>query len=39
MGGDYPGWLSAAEALTAGLAADDRAQVFGGVAASFYGLA
>jgi L-fuconolactonase len=33
---EYGDWLKAAEALTAGLAADERAQVFGGTAAAFY---
>ncbi|MEO8114039.1 MAG: amidohydrolase family protein [Phenylobacterium sp.] len=39
LSGDYAGWLTAAEALTAGLSKAEQAQVFGGVAASFYGLA
>jgi L-fuconolactonase len=38
LAGDYPGWLAAAQALTAGLSEDDRAQVFGGTATQFYGL-
>lgn len=36
--GDYLGWVAAAEALTAELSAEEEAQIFGGVAASFYGL-
>lgn len=36
--GDYPGWLAAAEALTAGLSEADRGRVFGGTAARFYGI-
>lgn len=36
---DYDRWLAAAEALTAGLSADERDRVFGGTAAEFYGLA
>jgi L-fuconolactonase len=36
--GDYLGWFTAAEALTAGLGEAERAQVFGGTAAAFYGL-
>jgi len=36
--GDYAGWLAAVETLTQGLSADERAQVFGGTAASFYGI-
>jgi L-fuconolactonase len=37
--GDYGGWLSAATALTASLSEADRAEVFGGTAARFYGIA
>ncbi len=37
--GDYLSWLSAAQDLTAGLSEDDRAEVFGGTAQRFYGLA
>jgi L-fuconolactonase len=37
--GGYLGWRAAAEALTAQLSADDRALVFGGAAAAFYGIA
>ncbi len=37
--GDYPGWLAAAETLTKHLSAADRALIFGGTAATFYGLA
>jgi L-fuconolactonase len=36
--GDYAGWLASVETLMAGLAADERAQVFGGTAAGFYGI-
>jgi len=36
--GDYLGWLAAAEALTADLTDAERADVFGGTAARFYGL-
>jgi L-fuconolactonase len=36
--GDYPGWLGAAETLTRHLSASDRAAIFGGTAATFYGL-
>jgi L-fuconolactonase len=35
---DYADWRAAAEALTAGLSATDRARVFGGTAAAFYRL-
>jgi L-fuconolactonase len=35
---EYGDWRATAEALTAGLSADDRARVFGGTAAAFYGL-
>ncbi|MBS0469797.1 MAG: amidohydrolase family protein [Proteobacteria bacterium] len=37
--GSYAQWLSAAEALTAHLSEADRASIFGGTAAAFYGLA
>ena len=37
--GDYLGWLAATEALTAGLWEADKAEVYGGVATRFYGLA
>jgi L-fuconolactonase len=37
--GDYLGWLTAVETLTAGLSDAERADVFGGTAARFYGLA
>jgi L-fuconolactonase len=37
--GGYVAWREAAEALTAGLGEDDRARVFGGTAADFYGIA
>jgi len=33
---EYAGWRAAAEALTAGLTAAERAQVFGGTAGAFY---
>jgi L-fuconolactonase len=36
--GDYLGWLAATEALTAGLSDAENADVYGGVAARFYGL-
>ncbi len=36
---EYGAWHSAAEELTAGLSEADRAQVFGGTAARFYGIA
>jgi L-fuconolactonase len=36
--GDYPGWLAAAEALTAHLSDNERADIFGGTATRFYGL-
>jgi L-fuconolactonase len=36
--GDYLGWLAATEALTAGLTAAEQADIYGGVAARFYGL-
>ena len=36
--GDYPRWLTAAETLTKHLSAADRALIFGGTAATFYGL-
>lgn len=35
---DYPGWMRAAEILTDQLSAAEREAVFGGSAASFYGL-
>ncbi|MCC6917895.1 MAG: amidohydrolase family protein [Alphaproteobacteria bacterium] len=38
LAGDYTGWLGMAESLTAGLSADEKAAVFGGTAARFYGL-
>jgi L-fuconolactonase len=37
--GGYAAWRAAAEALTAQLTAEDRALVFGGTAAAFYGIA
>jgi L-fuconolactonase len=37
--GGYAAWRAAAEALTAQLSADERALVFGGTAAAFYGIA
>lgn len=39
VAGDYEGWFSVAQSLTAHLTADERDQVFGGTAADFYGLA
>jgi len=36
--GEYADWRAAALQLTGGLNADDRAMVFGGTAAAFYGL-
>jgi len=36
--GDYPSWLNAAETLTKHLSANDRAAIFGGTAAAFYGI-
>lgn len=38
LAGTYPQWLAIAEALTAHLDAGDRAEIFGGSAARFYGL-
>ena len=38
LAGSYHDWMAASHALLAGLSADDRAQVFGGTAARFYGL-
>lgn len=38
LAGDYTGWHEMAEALTVGLSADEKAAVFGGTAARFYGL-
>jgi L-fuconolactonase len=38
LAGDYAGWASAAEALTAGLSDDERAAIFGQTATVFYGL-
>ena len=38
LAGSYHDWVAASHALLAGLSADDRAQVFGGTAARFYGL-
>ncbi|MDF0602270.1 amidohydrolase family protein [Psychromarinibacter sp. C21-152] len=35
---EYGDWLAAAEALTEGLSADEKARVFGGTAAEFYRL-
>ncbi len=37
--GDYAGWLNAVETLTAHLSAADCEQIFGGTAATFYGIA
>jgi len=36
--GDYERWLDAATLLTSGLSAEDRALIFGGTAATFYGI-
>jgi L-fuconolactonase len=36
--GGYAAWRAAAEALTSGLGGDDRALIFGGTAAAFYGI-
>ncbi|MEL7116472.1 MAG: amidohydrolase family protein, partial [Pseudomonadota bacterium] len=36
---EYPRWRDAAEALTADLSPEQRAQIFGGTAAAFYGIA
>lgn len=38
LGANYEQWLAAAEAMTAHLTPDQRAQVFGGTAAAFYRL-
>jgi L-fuconolactonase len=38
LAGDYAGWFEMAEALTAHLSAAEKAAVFGGTAARFYGL-
>jgi L-fuconolactonase len=37
--GGYAAWRAAAEAITAHLSEDDRALIFGGTAAAFYGIA
>ncbi len=37
--GDYASWLQTAEALTGHLPPSDRAAIFGGTAAAFYGVA
>jgi L-fuconolactonase len=37
--GDYAGWLNAAETLTAHLSSAECEQIFGGTAATFYGIA
>jgi L-fuconolactonase len=37
--GDYESWLAACETLTAHLTAPERELIFGGAAASFYGIA
>jgi len=37
--GDYAGWLKAAETLTGHLSSTDCEQIFGGTAATFYGIA
>ena len=36
--GDYLGWLNAAETLTKHLSSSEQEQIFGGTAASFYGI-
>ena len=36
--GDYQRWLATAETLTKHLSSADRALIFGGTAATFYGL-
>jgi L-fuconolactonase len=38
LAGGYAAWRSAAEALTEGCSGDDRALIFGGTAAAFYGI-
>lgn len=38
LNGDYAAWSEAADALLAGLSADDQARVRGGTAAEFYGV-
>ena len=38
LNGDYAGWASAVEALTASLSDDERAAIFGQTATVFYGL-
>ena len=35
---EYERWFEAAQALTAGLTADEQDAVFGGTAAEFYGV-
>ena len=37
--GDYQGWLAACETLTSRLSAAEREHIFGGTAATFYGIA
>ena len=39
MAGGYAAWHAAAEALTEGYTADERAEIFGGTAQRFYGIA
>lgn len=39
LAGDYANWADQARALAAGLSPQERAQVFGGTARAFYGLA
>jgi L-fuconolactonase len=38
VAGEYTQWLGIAESITKHLPADDRAQIFGGTAARFYGI-
>jgi L-fuconolactonase len=38
LAGEYQQWLQVAEELTAGLSVTERARVFGGTAAAFYGV-
>jgi L-fuconolactonase len=38
LAGSYPQWLHVAEELTADLSSSERAGIFGGTAAAFYGV-
>jgi L-fuconolactonase len=38
LAGDYPGWVTACQTLSAGLSADEQAGVWGDNACRFYGL-